>query len=89
MGTFKGVRNDKGRPKGALGKTSAEARKAMQAIVNNELDKIPELLDQLTPNERVQAIIKMANFVIPKITELTVDSENKEGFEPLTITLIN
>lgn len=88
MAGFKGTRNENGRPKGAVNKTTAETKQLLQKIVGNELDNISERLDKLEPKERIDAVIRLMPYVMPKQSEIAID--NKENiFKPITITLIN
>lgn len=88
MAGFKGTRNINGRPRGAVNKTTAETKELLQKIISNELDNIEQLLNKLDPKERLDAVIKLLPYIIPKQTEIIIEpKENKH--EPLTITLIN
>ena len=75
MTGFRGIRNDAGRPKGAVNKATAQARELIQNVVGNELENITDLLDKLDPKERIDAIIKLMNFVIPKQSEIAVEAK--------------
>ena len=89
MGDFKGVRNINGRPKGAVNKTTAETKELLQKIVSNELEGIAERLEQLDNKERIDAVIKLLPYIVPRQTEVSIDTETKlNTFEPLTINLI-
>ncbi len=73
MTGFKGIRNVNGRPKGAVNKTTAETKEIIQKIVSNELDKITDLLEKLEPKERVDAVIKLLPYVVPKQSEVSIN----------------
>lgn len=87
MTGFKGTRNINGRPKGAVNKTSAETKELLQKIVSNELDNITDLLSKLEPKERIDAVIKLLPYIVPKQTEIIIEPKELKR-EPLTITLI-
>ena len=38
------------------------------------METITELLEQLTPKERIDAIIKLLPYIVPKQNEITVDA---------------
>jgi hypothetical protein len=79
MGTgFKGTRNTNGRPKGTPNRTTAETKELLQKIVSKELDKIGNLLDKLDPLERVNAIIKLLPYIVPKQSEVKSEIMNIE-----------
>ena len=70
MTGFKGTRNINGRPKGAVNKTTAETKELLQKIVSNELDNIPDLLAKLEPKERIDAVIKLLPYIVPRQSEI-------------------
>lgn len=72
MTGFKGIRNVNGRPKGAVNKTTAETKELIQKIVSNELDKITDLLEKLEPKERVDAVIRLLPYIVPKQSEVSI-----------------
>jgi len=63
--------NAAGRPKGAHNKLSRELREVMKGIISNELERLPETLEQLQPKERIELVIKLAAFVLPKVEPIT------------------
>lgn len=88
MGTFKGVRNNEGRPKGALNKNTAELKAVVQSIVNNELNTLEKHLSTLEPKDRADILIKLLPYVMPKQQELKVETIENE-FTAVTINLIS
>lgn len=87
MGDFKGVRNINGRPKGAVNKTTAETKELLQKIVSNELEGIAERLEQLDNKERIDAVIKLLPYIVPRQTEIAVDAKMNQ-FTPVTVNLL-
>lgn len=61
----KGIKTG-GRTAGAVNKTTAETKAILQKIVSNELDNLNEMLEQLEPKERLDAIIKLLPYIVPK-----------------------
>lgn len=82
MTGFKGIRNEKGRPKGAVNKTTQETKEILKNIVSVEIENINGLLDKLEPKERLDVIIKLLPYILPKQNEIAV--ENKTTVEPVT-----
>lgn len=70
---FKGTRNTNGRPKGAKNRTTAQTKELLQKIVGKELDKIEVLLDDLDSKERVDAIIKLLPYLLPRHSEIKAE----------------
>jgi hypothetical protein len=61
-----------GRTKGAVNKTTAETKELIQKIVSNELDSITDLLEKLEPKERIDAVIKLLPYIMPKQSEVSI-----------------
>jgi 23S rRNA C2498 (ribose-2'-O)-methylase RlmM len=72
-----------GRTKGVVNKTTAETKEILQKIVSNELDNISTLLEKLEPKERIDAVIKMLPYIVPKQQEITIDKENVISIAPI------
>ena len=89
MTGFKGTRNVHGRPKGAVNKTPTNAKAVIQSLIDSEVKKIPELLDELSAKDRLEITIKLMNFVIPKQTQIEIEANEIDPFRPITINLIN
>jgi hypothetical protein len=64
-----------GRTKGTPNKNTVETKNLIQAIVHNELDLLQDLLEQLEPVDRVNAIAKLLPYVVPKQSEIKFDDE--------------
>lgn len=86
MAGFRGVRNANGRPKGSLNKTTQQTKKIIEKLVASELKNIDSLLEQLEPKERVDAIIKLLAYVIPKNSHIEIDAPAHQ-FQPITLTV--
>tara|TARA_R110001583_G_scaffold171820_1_gene325552 strand:- start:334 stop:573 length:240 start_codon:yes stop_codon:yes gene_type:complete len=67
-----------GRTKGTLNKTTKEIRIVLKDVINNELLNIDTLLTQLEPKERLELVIKLIPYVLPK-----VESVNYSLGEPM------
>lgn len=89
MGKFKGIPNLNGRPKGSKNKTTAQTKVRLQELVSKELDNFDKMLGNLEPKERMEIIIKILPFVLPKQTHLEIEENDTDRFKPITVTLIN
>lgn len=74
-----------GRVKGTPNRTTTETKNIIHNIVSNELENLPKMLDELKPRERVEIIVKLLVYVLPKQNQLGFD----ENTEQKTITIIN
>ena len=80
LGTRKGVGN----------RVTNEVRKSFQLLVENNLERLQNDLDELEPKDRIRFILEMARFILPTLQAVSVDDlrENEaEGFNVLTINL--
>lgn len=76
-----------GRKANTPNRINAEAKQVIQEVVNSEINKIPQLLEQLKPKDRLEILIKLIAFVIPKQTKIEVETEISERFTPIIINL--
>ena len=58
--------NPKGRPPGPS-EVTAKNREVFKAIISNEIDQLPEILGRLDDKTRLEIVIKMLPFAIPKL----------------------
>jgi hypothetical protein len=58
---------------------TTELRDTLKTIMQKEIEKLPETLEQLDPKEKVNVICKLMPFVFPKVN--TVSSTEGEPFQ--------
>ncbi len=56
-----------GRTIGTVNKTTKEIRNVLKGVINNELLNIETLLTELPPKERLELVIKLIPYVLPKV----------------------
>lgn len=67
MGLNKGrTNNPNGRPKGSLNKVTKDLRSFLEAFLRGNLDSMNQDIVLLSPKDRIQIILKLAEFVLPK-----------------------
>ena len=67
-----------GREKGTPNKSTKEIRKILNDIVHKELEKVEENLNTLEPKQRIELLIKLMPYVLPKAESISEsDSESK------------
>jgi 23S rRNA C2498 (ribose-2'-O)-methylase RlmM len=76
-----------GRKKGTKNLKTSEVKEAIKGIVSNELDDVQALLQELSPNDRITAIIKLLPFVVPKQLAVEVEAPD-DFFKPVVVNLI-
>ena len=74
--------NPKGRPKGTPNKSTAELKEALQSVLDSELGKIQKHLNQLEPKERLEIIIKLLPYILPKTSQIEHTAIIEEKKEP-------
>jgi len=75
-----------GRKKGSTNKTTPEAKAIIQKIITDELAFLPLYLDSLTIQHRVEALIKLLPYVMPKQSHIELDAQlTSYQFTPVTI----
>jgi hypothetical protein len=68
-----------GRQKGTPNRLTKELRTILKTVLYNELEKIEELLDSLEPKARLELVIKLIPFILPKVE--TVSHTYNEPFD--------
>lgn len=56
-----------GRKAGTPNRVTRELRERLKAVLYDEFEKLPELLEGLTAKERIEVIIRLSPFVLPKV----------------------
>lgn len=56
-----------GRSKGTPNKLTKELRSVLKGVVYNELETIQDKFEHLEPKERLELLIKLLPFVLPKV----------------------
>lgn len=71
--------NPNGRPKGVSNKLAKQAREKLWSVLGDEVEKIPEYLEQLEVIDKLDFIAKMLPYMLPKLAsiELSTDDEGK------------
>lgn len=86
MGTFKGIRNEKGRKKGSVNKTTALSRQIFNDILSENIHTIQNDLDSLKPLDRLKIILELSQFCVPKLRSVEM-SDLTNQFKPIVINL--
>ena len=68
-----------GRQKGTPNKLTKELRSVLKDILYQELEQIQEHLETLNSKERVELLIKLMPYILPKVT--TISHTTKEPLD--------
>lgn len=78
----KGREKTGGRNKGTPNKTTRTVLNMLRSIYAQELERLPEILEQLDATQRVNVIIKLSQLLVPKIHVVEPDFDQpKWDFE--------
>ena len=72
-----------GRKQGTANRLTKDFRKLIKSILYEEIEKIPEYLETLEPKERLDVIIKIMNYTIPKIKPVEPSYGEPVDWDPL------
>lgn len=57
-----------------------DMRQTLKELMSREIANLPELIEQLPPEQRINVVFKLMPFVLPK-----VETVNAKSGEPLTL----
>ena len=67
-----------GRPKGSVGKSNNKIRETFQLLLENNLSKLQEDLNELEPKDRVKLLLNLSNYILPKLRSIDLQSDIEE-----------
>lgn len=73
-----------GRELGTPNKTTSELRRVLKHIVDDELQSLQNNINELEPKERIELLIKLLPYVMPKVQTVSA----RDG-EPIGIDWMN
>lgn len=59
-----------GREAGTPNKLTKELKAVLKNVVHQELEKLPETFEKLEPKDRVELIIKLLPYIVPKVLDV-------------------
>ena len=75
-GTF--AEGNTGRKAGSLNRATKDIRDAFSLLIENNIDTLQKDLDSLEPKERVKLLLDMAQFVVPKLRSIDLQTDEEE-----------
>jgi hypothetical protein len=69
---------NEGRPKGIPNKTTTEIREAFSELLQGNLEQLKVDIASLEPASRVKLLLDMAQFVVPKLRNVDLKTDEKE-----------
>ena len=64
-----------GRLSGQPNLLTKEMRQILNGIVSKELQLLPDIFEKLEPEKRAELLIKILNFVLPKVEMVSIKEE--------------
>ena len=68
-----------GRQKGTPNKLTFQIRQLLANALVDEIDNLPEVLAQLEPAQKIDAICKLSKFVLPSINSVDIEYAQKKS----------
>lgn len=65
--------NSAGRPKGTPNRLAGELRAQLKGIVEGELEQLPVYLEKLSEQDRLQVLLKLLPYVLPKVQAVIME----------------
>lgn len=91
MGKFeKGHKLATGRPKGAVNRSTEQAKLAIARIANRGLDNISEDLEKIRktdPLEATKLYLKLLEYIVPKKAQLDISGEINQRIQQVAINI--
>ena len=86
----KGNKLAKGRPKGALNRTTEQAKLSISRIANYGLENFKEDLDKIraeNPIEAAKLSIRLLEFIVPKKASMEVKAQIDQRIQQITVNI--
>ena len=71
--------NPNGRPKGSKNAVTRQLREKLKNLIDSELENLPDLLAEMEPQARLDLIVKLLPYALPKVQ--SISSSAHEPFE--------
>jgi hypothetical protein len=75
----KGVKTG-GREKGTPNKLTKELRRVLKDLLHQELEKLPDHLDSLESKERLDILVKLMPYAMPKVEAIHYNRDEPNPF---------
>ena len=73
--------NPNGRPKGRENKITRELRATLKNMISDEFEKLPGLLDELEPKDRLELLIKLMRYCLPPVKPIAPSAGEPLDFD--------
>lgn len=73
--------------KGSPNRFTADIRQTLKNVLADELEQLPDILAELPPEKRVDVLVKLAQFVLPKVVTVSPGDGEPINFDPYAVAL--
>jgi hypothetical protein len=70
--------SSEGRKKGVPNRSTTEIRDCFQMLLENNLEGLQKDLDELESKDRIQLLLSLANYILPKLRSIDLQSDQEE-----------
>ena len=78
-----------GRDTGTPNKITKDLKESIKLIIENEFESLPETLQQLEPEKRIDVLIKLLPYIVPKLQNIQIEPKTEEEKKPPIIIFKN
>lgn len=78
-----------GRTQGTPNRLTTEVRKKISDALNNSIENLESDLATLNTKERLEVVAKLLNFILPKLKEIDINTDEKEPISEIRVNIIN
>ena len=75
-----------GREAGTPNKVTTALRERVDLLIDNNFERLQDDIDSLEPKERVDAILKLLEFTLPKLQRVDMETVEKKNIESIDIS---
>jgi hypothetical protein len=90
MAFEKGNKLSKGRPKGAINRSTEQAKIAIARLANRGLDNISEDLEKIRredPLEAAKLYLKLLEYIVPKKSSMEIQGQIDHRIQQITVNI--
>lgn len=78
-----------GRKKGSPNKVTKDLRELLKGLLDNEMENMQDHLEKMEPKERLDFIVKVLPYVMPRYESVSFNNDNNKSEENSFLTLLS
>ena len=76
-----------GRIAGTPNRLTSEVREQLKTVLSGELGNLQERLEKLKDKDRLEIIVKLLPFIVPKMSEVDLKQDKEQSFNPIEVII--